>query len=76
MKNKFIEHAIHAIQAHLSARPESADTLEGIHQWWIRHDGQEESIAITEQALQQLEDIGFVESFSIGNRKIWRRSRQ
>ncbi len=75
MENKLIEHAIHAIQSHLTARPDSADTLEGIHRWWIHHDGQEESIAITEQALQQLENLGFIESREIGNRKIWRKSR-
>lgn len=75
MENKLIEHAVHAIQAHLSARPDSADTLEGIHRWWIRQGEQEESIAITEQALLQLEDLGLVESVNIGNHKIWRRSR-
>lgn len=73
MNDKQIEYAINAIQSFLAARPDSADTLEGIHNWWIDWGELPESIAITEQALYQLKERGLMRSVVIGNREIWRR---
>ena len=56
----------------LSGHPESADTVEGIHQWWIEWPGIAESISITSIALKQLEQTGQIERRSIGNQEIWR----
>ncbi len=72
MNDKHIEYAINAIQSFLAARPDSADTIEGIHNWWIDWGELPESIAITEQALQQLKEHGLMRSVVIGNREIWR----
>ncbi|MGV8837330.1 hypothetical protein [Cellvibrio sp.] len=64
---------MNAIQNFLASRPDSADTLEGIHNWWIDWSGMPESIIITEQALHQLKEQGVIRSVVIGNREIWRR---
>jgi hypothetical protein len=64
-----------AIRSYLAARPESADTLEGIHQWWINWPGLPESMAVTAAALDQLEAAGVVERLQVGNRELWRRRR-
>ena len=64
-----------AIQNYLSSRPDAADTVEGIHQWWIQWPGIPEPIAVTMAALEHLETIGFLERLQTGNRQFWRRRR-
>jgi len=61
------------VLAYLEARPASADTMEGIHRWWIRWPGMEESMAITEIALSRLEARGLVEQCRVGTRILWRK---
>ena len=61
-----------AIMSYLGAHPDSADTVEGIHQWWIRWPDIPESILVTAAALAQLERAGRIEKQRIGNREIWR----
>lgn len=73
MNDNHVEYATSAIQSFLASRPDSADTLEGIHNWWIDWGELPESIAITEQALHQLKERGLMRSVVIGNREIWRR---
>jgi hypothetical protein len=70
-----IQFAQNEITAFLSQRPESADTLEGIHRWWIRWPGLPESPVITEMALERLENLGIVERLLVGNSVIWRARR-
>lgn len=65
-----------AIREFLAQRPESADTLEGIHRWWIRWPVLPESPVITTIALERLESAGEVERLAIGNSVLWRRARQ
>jgi hypothetical protein len=36
MEEELILFAMGEIRNYLKARPDSADTLEGIHSWWIR----------------------------------------
>lgn len=72
---QLIAYAAAEITAWLSARPNSADTLEGIHRWWIRWPGPEEAITVTEAALHQLEDAGVLEQVRVGSRLLWRRRR-
>lgn len=65
-----------AIRAHLARQPSAADTLEGIHQWWIDWQGQMESMELTAQALERLKAAGVVECMSVGRRVIWRAARR
>lgn len=65
-----------AILAYVQRRPESADTVEGIHNWWIDWHGRIESPQVTEQALEHLEKQQLMEKVSVGNRLLWRRPRQ
>ncbi|MGE9744228.1 hypothetical protein [Bdellovibrio bacteriovorus] len=59
----------------LQRNPQAADTLEGVHMYWIRWEGQPESIQITEVALQCLESQGVVERIKLVNHVLWRRAR-
>jgi hypothetical protein len=72
---QLITHAAAEITAWLAARPNSADTLEGIHRWWIRWPGPEEAISVTEAAVQRLLAAGLLEEVQVGSRLIWRRRR-
>jgi hypothetical protein len=62
-----------AIQYYLASRPESADTLEGIHAWWTQWSSLQEPQAATLAALEDMEAHGFVERARSGGREIWRR---
>lgn len=73
MDNKLISTAVDAITSYLTARPSAADTVEGIHYYWIQWDDDPEMIAVTEAALLHLEQTGLVERTRAGNRDIWRR---
>lgn len=73
--NPLVQFAADAILRYLQAHGESADTVEGIHEWWIEWPAASESIFITYTALIQLEDLGAVERKLISNREIWRRAR-
>lgn len=70
-----IEYAITAIRRFLDERPDSADTLEGIHRWWIRWPHFEESAVVTLKALEQLEDMGEIHKLRLGTSILWRRRR-
>ncbi|MDD5390200.1 MAG: hypothetical protein PHD37_12690 [Gallionellaceae bacterium] len=61
------------VLAYLEARPASADTLEGIHRWWIRWPGLEEPMSITEIALNRLQARGLLEQCRVGSRILWRK---
>lgn len=73
MDDKLIQAAATAIEHYLTQRPAAADTLEGVHSYWIEWQGIPELIAVTEAALTQLQHAGFVECRMAGNRPIWRR---
>lgn len=68
-----IDFAASAIRQYLSEHPASADTLEGIHRWWIRWPGREESSLITLAALERLERLNEVEQIKFGSSVLWRR---
>lgn len=67
--------AAQAIREYLSARPCAADTVEGIHACWIQWGENPEMIEVTEAALLELEEAGFVEHVLVGGRLLWRRRR-
>lgn len=73
MDDQLTAFAENAIREYLRERPGSADTLEGVHRWWIRWPGMPESPVVTEIALERLEASGEVERFRIGDRIVWRR---
>jgi hypothetical protein len=75
MDEQLVVFAENAIRAYLALRPDSADTLEGIHRWWIRWPDLSESPVVTQIALERLEATDEIESVSIGNRILWRRPR-
>lgn len=75
MDEQLVDYAEAAIRAFLAERPDSADTLEGIHRWWIRWPGLAESPVVTQVALERLENTAEVERFKIGNSIVWRRAR-
>jgi len=75
MDERLVSFAETAIRDFLAARPDAADTLEGIHRWWIQWPGLPESQVITEIALERLQIQGEVEFFRVGNNVVWRRSR-
>lgn len=64
--------AIEAIRAYLQLRPHSADTLEGIHQFWIRWPGFPPSPQVTLAALEFMQQVGELQSRHIHQRVIWR----
>ena len=65
-----------AIAHHLAARPEAADSPEGIQQWWLRPAGAEVPLEVVCEALGVLEGEGVVECRRLGGREIWRRRRE
>lgn len=75
MDDRLLAFAENAIRDYLARRPESADTLEGVHRWWIRWPERPESRVLTEVALERLEAAGVVERFRIGDSVVWRRAR-
>jgi len=74
MDDKLVQAAVEAITSYLTARPAAADTVEGIHCYWIQWEDIPELVAVTEAALLHLEQTGFVKRTKAGKRDIWRRS--
>lgn len=62
------------IARYVAARPGCADTVEGVHQWWISWPGAA-AVAVTLAALQQLQCDGVVQGLRVGDRELWRRPR-
>ncbi|WP_222846709.1 hypothetical protein [Chitinolyticbacter meiyuanensis] len=72
MDDALIDYVAQAICRYLQQRPASADTLEGVHAWWIEWPDLPEAPAVTLAALERLEQQGVVERRHIGNRELWR----
>jgi hypothetical protein len=75
MDEQLVAIAKAAIRDYLAERPDSADTLEGIHRWWILWPGLAESPVVTQVALEHLQTAGEMEAFTVGNSILWRRRR-
>ncbi|MFB9990480.1 hypothetical protein ACFFLM_00540 [Deinococcus oregonensis] len=76
MDEDLIRFASNEIINHVNANPESADTVQGIHQWWIQWPNFPESTQVTVTALEQLQRDGLMEMVGAGNRGLWRRRRE
>ncbi|QDQ28497.1 hypothetical protein FNU76_20230 [Chitinimonas arctica] len=61
-----------AIRRYVRLRPHAADTVEGIHRWWMDWDDGEQACESTELALQWLAAQGEMECVVMGGREIWR----
>jgi hypothetical protein len=61
-----------AIASYLAAHPASADTLEGIHGWWLGPLGFDHPVEVTACALELLEMEQKIESIGVGQRRVWR----
>jgi hypothetical protein len=75
MEHNIITFAVTQIRSYIETRPEAADTVQGIHNWWIQWPTIEETIIITQAALENLQQSGEMETISIGNKTLWRRAR-
>ena len=65
------------IRQHLQRHPVSADTVEGIHAWWIEWMAPGGHISVTQLALERLQAQGIVECVRLENgREVWRRKRE
>lgn len=76
MDDTLVAFAESAIRDHLVSRPDSADTLEGIHRWWIAWPETEASPMVTRSALERLLAVGEVETMTVGRNVLWRRARR
>lgn len=72
---KSVTATANAITTYLLAHPHSADTLEGIHRWWIQWPEMPPPVDVILAALEQLEAAGQVERMNVGGRVIWRARR-
>jgi len=72
MTDELIQFAEKSITAYLAASPGSADTIEGIHRWWIHWSGPEPLFTVTEAALSNLQQAEKITQVQIGNRQLWR----
>lgn len=72
---ELIEFVESEILAYLRLHPGCADTLEGIHRWWIRWPGPEAALAVSEAALKRLEAKGEIKQVRVGASLLWRRDR-
>ncbi|WP_035059809.1 hypothetical protein [Andreprevotia chitinilytica] len=75
MNTDLINSTAMLIQRYLANRPDAADTLEGIHMWWVDWPRSPECMSVTLAALEQLEADGFVERVRIAGNELWRRPR-
>lgn len=76
MNENLIQFAMQSIVLHLQQYPRSADTLEGVHQWWVQWPDIQESILVTDEALHRLQSVQQIESHTLGEREIWRLPRE
>jgi hypothetical protein len=62
-----------AIERYLHARPQAAETVEGIARWWLHRQRYDDSVEVVQQALDLLVSRGTVERLAIaGGQTIYR----
>lgn len=61
-----------AIGRYLATQPGSADSAEGIQQWWLRPTGVDVPLDVVTDALRLLEAEKVVECLRLGARELWR----
>lgn len=73
MDENLIQFVKNEILSYINIHPDSADTLEGVHQWWIQWPDIPESIVVTAAALAQLEAEHLMERRRFSSQEVWRR---
>lgn len=76
MNDELIEHVAAHIARYLERNPAAADTVEGIHAFWIGEQCAQQSIDITQAALEYLLERDMIVIVPIGNRVLWRAIRR
>ena len=67
--------AADAIRRYLAVRPNAAETVEGVAQWWLSRQRRDDTVELAEQALAHLERQGEVVRFQLaGGRTMYRRA--
>jgi hypothetical protein len=66
-----IQRAMRAIVAYLHSHQHSADTADGVCQWWL---GGAYARAVVDIALDRLARDGAIVRVDAGNRQLWRRA--
>ena len=74
MQNEVME-AADAIRRYLSVRPNAAETIEGVAQWWLARQRRDDAIELARRALVHLEEQGQVVRFHLaGGKQMYRRA--
>ena len=74
MNDALLTQTAEAIKRYLARCPAAADTTEGVHHWWIDWPQLPPPLAVTQAALEQLEQQGWVIGMRSGNRTLWRKA--
>lgn len=74
-KTPMVAFASSQIEHYLQVHPQAADSLQGVHYFWITWPDQPEALVVTETALHCLQEQSIVESFNVGNNVLWRKHR-
>ncbi len=53
------------IRNYLIAHPDAADSVAGIHRWWLQRNWSAERSSVIEKALEQLVDDGYVHALRL-----------
>ena len=67
IRPKLIEDAAATIMRYLEKHPESADTVEGVADWWLARQRVADTLDLVNQALEQLAEEGLVRKQEISN---------
>ena len=62
--------AADAIQRYLFVRPNAAETVDGVAEWWLARQRREDAVELARQALQYLEERGKVVRFHLAGGKV------
>jgi Fe2+ or Zn2+ uptake regulation protein len=74
--NTKVSNTAEAIERYLSARPQAAETVEGITRWWLVRQQYEDSLELVQDALDLLVERGEVEKLSLsGGHPIYRKTK-
>jgi hypothetical protein len=76
MNDELIERVAAHIARYLVRNPAAADTVEGVHAFWIGAQCAQESLDVTQAALEYLLEQGAIMNVPVGNRMLWRAIRQ
>ncbi len=76
MNDEVIRHVAVRIARYLAEFPAAADTVEGVHRFWIDAHDACESLEITLAALESLLAQDAIARVAVGNRTLWRLPRR